>query len=330
MKTLLYLAPRVIVGLLILLILLLLVGFVYQQVATFMDRRNTSFPGQMVNVNGYQLYMKAMGEANICPPVILANGGGGIVPQWGWIQPEIAQFTKVVAYDRPATGLSEGPSEELDALGSVEALHEALETLEIEGPYVLVGHSMGGLMMRVFAKLYPEDVAGIVLVDPRDTTWQGVYREEEARVPVEAFRFLQVLSHFGVTRLTGFAANQVEGLPEESYERAVVVGSTPDFIAGMLNDARYGETAIQFLREGESLEDTPLLVLSAGAPDESFDASQRENFISLHSEIAAKSSRGEHRIIPGAGHVSIVMREQYAQVVADAVREMCSGVQVTD
>lgn len=307
-------------------ILLAVVGLTYQAVAAWNDRRTISRPGNMIDIEGYQLHVKVMGEGNSGPTVILENGGSGIVPQWGWIQPEIAEFTQVVAYDRPGTGWSEAPPEPLDAVGSAQALYAALKTLGLDGPYILVGHSMGGLMVRVFAQLYPEEVVGMVLVDPRGLTWEGVFAEEASRVPTEMYRILGVLSHFGVTRVMGFAANQVEGLPTESYQQAVAIGSTPKFMNGILHDARYGETAIEFLKEGEDLRNIPLIVLSAGEADESFNATQRKNFNALHASLAEQSSAGEHRVVPGAGHLSIIMDQENAQVVTETIRGLVDQV----
>lgn len=305
-------------------VVLAVTGFGYQAIAANNDRRNIALPGQMVNVGGYRLHIKVMGQGNPGPTVILENGGSGIVPQWGWVQPEIAQFAQVIAYDRPGTGWSEAPPEPLDAVGSVEALHTALDELGIGGPYILVGHSMGGLMTRVYAQLYPEEVAGMVLVDPRDLTWQGVYAEEESRVPTGMFRLLGILSNFGVTRLTGFAANQAVGLPDESFNQAVAIGSTPQYMNGLLHDARYGETAVDYLVKGENWRDMPVVVLSAGEADEAFNATQRKNFNTLHATLASRSSQGEHRVVPGAGHLSIIMRQEYAASVIEAIAELAA------
>src|SRR4029079_8879704 len=93
--------------------------------------------------------------------------GGCTSANWGWVQPEIARITRVVAYDRAGFGWSDPGSEPRDALHNVHELHTALAKAGIAGPYVLVGHSYGGPVARVFTSEYPDEVAGMVFVDPR-------------------------------------------------------------------------------------------------------------------------------------------------------------------
>jgi pimeloyl-ACP methyl ester carboxylesterase len=316
-------ASRIVLVPLISAVVLLAVGYTYQSVATASDARAFPPPGEMIDVGGYRLHVHVMGEGHDGPTVLLENGGTGIVPQWGWVQPDVATFARVVAYDRPGTGWSEAPLEPLDAEGAVRALHRVLEQVGVEGPYVLVGHSMGGLMLRVFAQTYPDEVAGMVLVDPRDLTWQGVYAEGEGDVPVNFFRTLAVLSRFGVTRLLGVAAQGAEGLPPQQYGEAVAIGSTAQYAEGFLAEARYGDSAITFLNAHEQQHDWPLIVLSAGAPDQAFSGPARSGFTTLHARLAdSLSSSGGHRIVDGAGHLTIVTHEEHARTVSHTVREM--------
>lgn len=316
-------AARTLLVLLIGVVVLLTTGYIYQSLATARDARNYPAPGEMVDVGGYRLHMHVMGEGRDGPTVILENGGTGIVPQWGWVQPEVATFAQVVAYDRPGTGWSEAPPQPLDAEGSVRALHQALEQRGVAGPYVLVGHSMGGLMLRVFAQTYPDEVAGMVLVDPRDLTWEGVYPDGEGEVDVTLFRGLAALSHVGLTRILGIAAQAAEGLPPQQYAEAVAIGSTAQYAEGFLAEARYGDSAIGFLQAHERPHGWPLIVLSAGADDEAFQGSARSGFTALHADLAGTlSARGSHRVIADATHLTIVTYEEHARAVTRAIREV--------
>lgn len=87
-----------------------------------------------------------MGEEQGLPSVLLEHGGTAMSVQWGWIQPVIARHTRVVAYDRPGLGWSEASPERLEAQQAVDDLYLALQKAGIQGPYLLVGHSMGGFM----------------------------------------------------------------------------------------------------------------------------------------------------------------------------------------
>lgn len=100
------------------------------------------------------------------PTVIFDSGLGAGAQAWSRVQPELAKTTRSCAFDRPGYGASdEGPTPR-DAAHIVGDLKAGLKAGDIAGPYVLVGHSMGGYDMRLFANLHPEDVVGMVLVDP--------------------------------------------------------------------------------------------------------------------------------------------------------------------
>ena len=120
-------------------------------------------PGQMVDVGGYQMHINCLGSGS--PTVILDSGLGDFSLAWSLVQPEVAQSTRVCAYDRAGLGWSERGPKPRTVQNIVEELHTLLTEGGIEGPYVLVGHSMGGVYVRAYAFDYPEEVVGMVLVD---------------------------------------------------------------------------------------------------------------------------------------------------------------------
>ena len=155
---------RTVSGLLALILLGVVMGLSYQAIATQIDKRNYPAPGEMVEVDGQLLHVQSMGEAREGPTVVLEGGFGGGVIQWPWVQPEVAEFAPVVSYDRAGLGWSEG-GEYTNARSAAEQLHTALGEAGIEGPYVLAGHSFGGVLNRMYAQMYPEEVVGMVLLD---------------------------------------------------------------------------------------------------------------------------------------------------------------------
>ena len=114
-------------------------------------------------MGGYQLHIHCLGEGN--PTVILEAALPGASAHWGWVQPDIATTTRVCAYDRAGMGWSDPGPEPRDAQTIASELHTLLDNARIEGPYVLVGHSFGGLYARMYTAQYPDEVAGMVLVD---------------------------------------------------------------------------------------------------------------------------------------------------------------------
>jgi pimeloyl-ACP methyl ester carboxylesterase len=154
---------RGLLGLVIGLVALAVIGVIYQAFATEIYRRIYPPPGELVDVGGHTLHINCVGEGS--PTVILESALGATSVDWANIQPEVANTTRVCAYDRAGTGWSEpgpGPGDPQQIAGE---LHILLGNAGIDGPYVLVGHSFGGLYVRMYADLYPNEVEGMVLVD---------------------------------------------------------------------------------------------------------------------------------------------------------------------
>lgn len=153
---------RVLLMLFIVPIVLAVTGMTYQAIATARDRRKYLPPGR---VGGHKLHVHVTGEDRGTPTVVLEGGLGFPSVQRAWVQPEVARLARVTAYDRAGVAWSEPGPKPRDGHKIAEELHAALHAAGIEGAYVLVGHSFGGLFVRAFADLYPEEVTGMVLVD---------------------------------------------------------------------------------------------------------------------------------------------------------------------
>ena len=154
---------RGVLGLVIGLVALAGIAVIYQAFGTEIYRRIYPPPGELVDVGGHSLHISCVGEGS--PTVFLESGSGATSVDWANIQPEVANTTRVCAYDRAGSGWSEpgpGPGDPQQIAGE---LHTLLGNAGIDGPYVLVGHSFGGLYVRMYAELYPNEVEGMVLVD---------------------------------------------------------------------------------------------------------------------------------------------------------------------
>jgi pimeloyl-ACP methyl ester carboxylesterase len=134
-------------------------------IATEIDQREAfPTPGEMVDVGEHRLHLNCLGQGS--PTVVLDGGWGYTSVEWsGWVQPEVANHTRVCAYDRPGMGWSEPEPGAPDATQTTAELHTLLQEADEEGPYVLVGHSLAGLYSRIYADRFPEEVSGMVLVD---------------------------------------------------------------------------------------------------------------------------------------------------------------------
>jgi alpha/beta hydrolase family protein len=153
-------------GLLILVSLLvgiLLLGTVYQAVAESSDRQAYLPPGQLLDVDGHKMHINCQGEGS--PTVILEAGAFSFSSEWYWVQQQLSPTHRVCAYDRAGNGWSEPGPTPRDGLHIVHDLHQLLEQANEPGPYVLVGHSLGGVLSPIYASEYPDEVLGIVMVD---------------------------------------------------------------------------------------------------------------------------------------------------------------------
>ena len=123
-------------------------------------------PGQMVDVGGFRLHALVRGQGT--PTVLLEPGLGGFALQYAHIQSAVSAFTRVMAYDRAGQGWSDASPNPRTPANLAGELKTLLGRLDLQPPYVLVGHSFGGLLARFYAGFHPEEVAGVILVDSSD------------------------------------------------------------------------------------------------------------------------------------------------------------------
>jgi pimeloyl-ACP methyl ester carboxylesterase len=323
---------RLLLGVLAVLVAVAAIGAIYQTIATSRDRANYPPPGQLIDVGGYRIHLYSQGENHDNSTVVLIGCGGCTSANWGWVQPEVARFTRVVAFDRAGFGWSEPGPEPRDAAQNARELHLALERAGIPGPYVLVGHSYGGPVARVYASQYASDVAGMVLLDPRSP-------DRDARFPAEVhaaeqseqrlIAMLGWMACLGLLRLTPLGQEQARDLPPNQQAAYAATYNTVQYWDSIrAQGAAIGRTDEQ-ARAVRSLGAMPLIVLSAdtawlspGAPP---DATRRV-YTELNIEQAALSSNSLHQVVEGTTHTSLVNDQQHAQATIDAIRQVIDAV----
>ncbi|HLO31474.1 MAG TPA: alpha/beta hydrolase [Anaerolineales bacterium] len=181
---------------------LLLVGYIFEPVAEAADAKAYPPPGQLVDVGGYRLHINCTGSGS--PTVVIEAGLGDWSTSWGFVQSEVAKTTRVCTYDRAGSGWSEAGPLPRDAGQFAKELHTLLQNANIPGPYVIVGHSLGGLGVRVFVHDYPSEVSGVVLIESMNPKQISQLPTEERGQPNPQSRYYSVLTglaRFGVARL---------------------------------------------------------------------------------------------------------------------------------
>src|SRR4051812_24508546 len=172
---------RTLAALVGLIVVLGLVGAVYESAAEVADARAYPAPGQLVDVGGYRLHINCVGTGS--PTVVIDAGWGDWSGGWSRVQPEAAKTTRVCTYDRAGMGYSDAGPLPRTADHFARELHTLLQQAGVQGPYVLVGHSFGGAPVRVFAHTYAADVAGVVLIDSMNPGAVGTHAPSTTATP---------------------------------------------------------------------------------------------------------------------------------------------------
>ena len=292
---------RIIVrSLLAVIILLAVAGFLYENISEARNNRVNPMPGQLVEIGGYRMHIRCTGQGT--PTVILDSGLGDSYISWHKVQPQIAQFTRVCSYDRAGLGYSDSGPRHRGSKDIAEELHTLLQNAGIPSPYILVGHSMGGYDVRLYASLYRNEVVGMVLVD-------ASHPEQQKRFPaalndmdatwVREQEFLEFTMPFGIPRLLGFCGNDAEVRAAECNFH-----SAREAVAEL---KAISTSAAQTAATG-SLGDIPVVVLShdpnTPQPDLPEDLVKPTNdaWEKMQEELAHLSTRGTQVIAKNSGH----------------------------
>ena len=180
----------------------LLTGIFYQALNEALDRRKHPPQGKLVDIGGFHLHLNCIGQGT--PTVVMDAGGGAPSITWGLVPSEIAKFTRVCTYDRAGFGWSDpNARNSRTSQQSVDELHSLLTKAGINPPYILVGHSLGGVNMRLYASQYPEDVVGLVLVDSSHENQVTSEMWRRIKIMSWLYQVLRVFSKVGVVRLIG-------------------------------------------------------------------------------------------------------------------------------
>lgn len=295
------------------------IGGGFETAAEAVDARAHPMAGQLVDVGGHRLHLRCTGSGS--PTVVLEPGGGEMSAVLGWIEPDVAEVTRVCVYDRAGRGWSEPADAPQDATQIATDLHTLLRRGEVAGPYVMAGHSFGGLYVQTFAALYPDEVAGMVLIDstaPVSTTEPSAASAgESSDLMGRVAALVSASARLGVGRLYG--QFDYDTLPPASRAQAR---------ASVAKGGQLGSTIEEYLLANSSMEqagalasfsDEPLVVLEAGsgsAPD--WSAHQ--------AAMAALSTNSSHRVVDGATHASLISDEADAAETTQAILDVVTAV----
>lgn len=309
--------------------------------------------GSLLEAAGRRLFVDIKGSGG--PPVIFLAGAGLSGLDYFGAQQRVAEFATVVLYDRSGTGWSDPAPVPITSTAVTDELRALLQEIGIDGPAVLVGHSLGGLYARHYASRFPDKVAGLVLLDPAHENYDAHMPEElrQKRGSDPTLKILDAVMSVALrTRFTRallarvpavkryatlyrrLFADEMSSWPRNVTDSLVERHGSVEWLAVGLNEARNIETRYAEVRAAGPLPDIPLVILSSMRTDPFQEAvaqgvspelvrAEREGKTLLYKELAASVPRGEVRMVD-SGHVTIALR--CADEVARAVRDVTRAI----
>jgi pimeloyl-ACP methyl ester carboxylesterase len=296
------------------------VGGGWQTVRDATDSNPYLTSGRLIEVDGHEMRLDCVGSGS--PTVVLEPGAGGTSASMGWIAPAVADQTRVCVYDRAGRGGSETADGPQDGARIATDLHTLLHTAGVPGPYVLAGHSFGGLYVRIFAAHYPDEVSGLVLID--STASQ---EPDESVIPTgdessydavgRASVLASLTARVGLTRLYG----ELTGgdLPAGSEDRLRYDTAQQSTVRSVIEEYLRGGAASREAASLRDLGDKPLVVLTAGV-------GHPDSWMTAQDESTRLSTNSVHRVVDGASHQAMVDEQQYAAETSQAVLDVVASV----
>jgi pimeloyl-ACP methyl ester carboxylesterase len=290
------------------------VGGAVETIGHASDQRTQAMPGQSYDVGGYRLHLTCTGSGG--PTVVLQSGLGGMSASWARIVPEVSRTTRVCAYDRAGQGWSDDAPQVPDGLQAAADLHTLLQRAGEDAPFVLVGHSTGGSYAMTYAVRYPDQVAGMVLLDASDPYRARADGTTEASASPE-LAVLPSLARLGVGQL--LPSSFWSGLPEPAAGRHRAFASSPRGLRNMAEESAAMPRLFTQAQALTSLGDTPLVVLTAAGHDGD------PRWSPAQERMAALSTNSSHQLAD-ATHSALLGEEGGAEASARAIDDVVQAV----
>jgi pimeloyl-ACP methyl ester carboxylesterase len=297
------------------------VGGGYETVRAAADAQAYPMTGQLIDVGGHRLHLSCTGSGS--PTVVLQPGAGEMSLNLGWITPAVARDTRVCVYDRAGRGWSEPADTPQNGNQIATDLHTLLQRGHVPGPYVLAGHSFGGLYVLAYAARYPTEVAGMVLVD---STNPASAAKPRAASPTAAGSYdvmgrvsamVSTSARLGLGRLESqFEAGD---LPPRSRDEVRARMATVGNLRSTIDEYVQANTSMEQAASLSDFADKPLVVLTAAiGSDAAHLASQNH--------LATLSTNSVHHVIEGASHEALVADAKHSAATTQAILNVVSSV----
>ncbi|HBM89247.1 MAG TPA: alpha/beta hydrolase [Rhodobiaceae bacterium] len=300
-------------------LLLIIGGMVFQRIGEMRAASLYPAPGQLYDLGDVSLHMVCRGAGD--QTVVFSSGMGNPASSWRPLERLLEPDFRVCSYDRDGLGWSEDSGGARDAGLASDRLARLLDAASITGPVILVGHSYGGVVARVFAKDYPARVGALILLDSSHEDMGERFpplAQQGFRDLLEGFQLAPWLNVFGVPRAFDLFAPAIDGLEGADYEQSLALLNSISHMRGTAEEARGWERTAVAGREvaQAGLGHLPLDVFVAGDwPDEMLPS-----WTEMQTELSQLSSNGQYYLVAEANHPQIGMSDKYIPLVVAAVR----------
>lgn len=292
-------------------------GGLYQAATRAPQAAAGPMPGKLVDVGGYRLHLNCTGTGS--PTVVLLNGLGETSPLWARVQPAAASTSRVCAYDRAGQGWSDDSANPADATTAATDLHKLLTAAGETGPFVLAGHSSGGVHALTYTHLYPADVAGVVLLDSASPHQVELVKpfNGEYQIMRRVLAIAPTVFRFGVGH--ALQAVSTPSLPGRAGAQLAAFTNSPRGMANTRADQAALPVSFRQAQALTTLGDTPLVVLTA---KDNVDA--KPGWGTAQNAMAALSSNSRHTV-ENLSHVGLLTDRTGAAQTVTAISDVVTA-----
>lgn len=295
------------------------IGATYANIAGTGDQAGVAAPGKLYDVGGHRLHLDCHGHGS--PTVVLSNGLGGVSAGWARIAAPVAATTRVCAYDRAGQGWSDEASSPRDGVASADELHTLLAKAGEDGPYVLVGHSTGGTYAMTHAARYPDQVAGLVLLDsssPEQFTAMPAFSGQYKTMMRPTYSLMPTLSRLGAGQIP-----VTSHLSADDAAKVTAITSRPQYYRNQRDEVSVIPEVFKQAQALTALGNRPLAVLTASAT-----ATGTKGWVEAQDKLAGLSTNSVHRTVHST-HEGLLEDAAPAAASARAITEVIASVRAS-
>lgn len=293
---------------------------VFQRAAEFFDARAYPAPGAFYDLGDVILHMSCLGDGPVT--VLFSSGMGNPAASWRPLERLLETEYRVCSYDRDGLGWSGDSARPRDAALAADRLARLLDKAQITGPIILVGHSYGALVARVFVAAHPNRVDALVMLDSSHEDMGErfpPFAQEGFRDLLAGFQLAPWLNAVALPRLLGLFAPAIDGLEGEDRSRSLALLNSIHHMSGTAEEAAgwvRSAVAARAVRDN-GFGSLPLDVFVAGDwPEE-----MMPSWLAMQDELSRLSSKRRFQVLEEANHPQIGMDARYIALVAQAIRE---------